>query len=86
MPGNKEMLSGTAMHYRAIGKRVTTSGEGTTLWGWPVMIDEDGDERLRRGIDDRSRSMREQGVGESIWLRGAKGGLEIEQAEVRKPS
>jgi len=27
--------------------------------------DEEGGERLRRGIDDRSRSMREQGVGES---------------------
>ena len=25
--------------------------------------DEEGGERLRRGIDDRSRSMREQGVG-----------------------
>ena len=31
--------------------------------------DEEGDERLRCGIDDRSRSMQEQGVErESIWL------------------
>jgi hypothetical protein len=28
-----------------------------------------GDERQRRGIDGRSHNMREQGVGESIWLR-----------------
>jgi hypothetical protein len=37
-----------------------------------IVGDEEGAERLRRGIDDRSGSMREQGVGES------------KQAEVRK--
>jgi len=34
--------------------------------------DEEGG-KLRRGIDDGSRSMLEQEVGESIWLRGCEG-------------